>query len=163
MPVCTWTFLLKIHRCHKPSWQGLRPPPPKRAMPKWTAIFLWWGFPNHYSTEAGSADRSQSIFFQAGLTFELFAKGHGQIRKMSMAKSESCVSEESKTPDWKLFFNIPWGILRRTLIRFFVGYSKFTTLTGIVLSTFVIGLSVCIPMTFNAEAGLALITNAPRH
>ena len=31
--------------CHKPSWQGFRPPPPKRVMPKWTAIFLRWGFP----------------------------------------------------------------------------------------------------------------------
>ena len=31
------------NRCHKPSWQGFRPP--KRAMPKWTEIFFRWGFP----------------------------------------------------------------------------------------------------------------------
>ena len=43
MPVCTWTFLLKIGATNHPG-KGLDPPP-KRAMPKWTEIFLWWCFP----------------------------------------------------------------------------------------------------------------------
>ena len=35
MPVCTWTLFLKIGATNHPG----------KAMPKWTEIFLCWGFP----------------------------------------------------------------------------------------------------------------------
>ena len=59
MPVCTWTFLLKIGATNHPG-KGLDPPP-KRAMPKWTEIFFRWGFPNAKDYLNSGANMSKDL------------------------------------------------------------------------------------------------------